>query len=358
MSQHFSRRDFLKFAGLSLSGLSLFGLGFKPAYDFAELQDSGPLVRVAVDADYTLSVYSRPDEESTIKFQRSRDEILPVYYEIISDKKPTYNKLWYRVWGGYIHCASVQPVQVRLNQVPDYLSPGITPIEITVPFTQSYFQRIPGQWTESYRLYYGTIHRAVGIAEGPNGEMWYRLRDDLLKYSETMDYYIPAKHARRLDPSEYSPIATDVPPDKKRIEVSLDKQELTAFEDGKVVLQTKISSGLNYTPPDGDTWKTPTGNFNVGSKMISKHMGEEEPYANYAPGAYVLPGVSWTTFFQMEKGIAFHGTYWHQDFGVRKSHGCINMKTDEARWIYRWTTPVVDDQRIEQTGFGTQVIVY
>ncbi len=358
MSQLFSRRDFLKFTGISLSGLGLAGLAFKPAFDFAELQDSGSLIRIAIDASETLSVYSRPDEESEIKFQRNRDEILPVYYEVISDKKPIYNPLWYRVWGGFIHCAAVQPVQVRLNQVPDYLTEGITPIEITVPFTQSYFQRLPGQWTESYRLYFGTIHRAVGIAEGPNGEVWYRLRDDLLKYSETMDYYIPAKHARLLDPSEYSPIAIDVPPEKKRIEVSLETQELTAFEDGKVVLQTKISSGLNYTPPNGSTWKTPTGTFNVGSKMISKHMGEEQPYANYAKDAYVLPGVSWVSFFEMTNGVAFHGTHWHQDFGRPKSHGCINMKDDEARWIYRWTTPVSDEERIETTGYGTQVIIY
>jgi hypothetical protein len=120
----------------------------------------------------------------------------------------------------------------------------------------------------------------------------------MLDYAPNMDYYIPAKHARRLDPAEMSPIASDVAPEKKYIEVSLEKQELTAFEDGRIVLQTKISSGLNYTPPGEATWKTPTGMFNVQSKMLSKHMGFETPYANYKEGAYVLPGVSWTSFFR------------------------------------------------------------
>jgi len=353
MSPHYSRRNFLKLAGITLSGLAL-----KPAFDFAEMQDEGPMIRVAIDSERTLSVYSRPDEESPIKYQRYRDEILPVYYEVVSDKEPLYNPLWYRVWGGYIHSAHVQPVQVKLNQAPSYLPEGLTPIEVTVPFTQSMFQRMPGEWTESYRLYYDTVHWAVGVAEGPNGEPWYRLRDEMLKYSENMDYYIPAKHARPLAPDEMSPIATDVSPDKKFIEVSLEKQELTAYEDGKVVLFTKISSGLNYTPPDGIPWNTPTGYFNIQSKMLSKHMGFEKPYTNYQNGAYVLPGVSWTSFFEMTNGVAFHGTHWHQDFGVRKSHGCINMKTDEARWIYRWSTPEADPQSMETTGYGTQVHVF
>ncbi len=353
MSPHISRRNFLKLAGLSLSSLA-----FKPLFDFGELQESSALVRVAIDSSKSLSVYSRPDEESTIKFQRYRDEVLPVYYEVISDKKPIYNPLWYRVWGGYIHCAQVQPVKVQLNQAPSSLPEGLTPIEITVPFTQSYFQRTPGVWTESYRLYYDTVHQAVGIDEGPDGEIWYRLRDEMLDYSENMDYYIPAKHARALEPSEYSPLSTEVSPDKKFIEVSLAEQELTAYENGNVVLKTRISSGLNYTPPGEESWNSPTGYFHVQSKMLSKHMGNEKPYNNYENGAYVLPGVSWVSFFEMTNGVAFHGTYWHQDFGVQKSHGCINMKTDEARWLYRWCTPVADPQLIETTGYGTQVHVF
>ena len=349
----FSRRDFLK-----LSGLALTSLAFKPVFDFAELEDAGPLIRVAIDSSKSVSVHSRPDEDSTILFQRYRDEILPVYYEVLSDKKPVYNPLWYRVWGGYIHCAQDQPVSVKLNQVPGSLPEGFSPIEVTVPYTQSLFQSKPGEWTESYRLYYDTTHWVVGIAEGPDGEPWYRIRDEMLDYSENKDYYIPAKHARLISPSEMTPLATDVAPEKKRIEVSLENQELTAYEDQKVVLKTKISSGLDYTPPGESTWNTPTGYFNIESKMLSKHMGNETPYNNYENGAYVLPGVSWVSFFEMSNGVAFHGTHWHQDFGMPKSHGCINMKTDEARWIYRWSAFTADPQALETTGFGTSVHIY
>ena len=55
--------------------------------------------------------------------------------------------------------------------------------------------------------------------------------------------------------------------------------------------------------------------------------------------------------------MAFHGTYWHTNYGMMMSHGCINMKPEEARWIFRWCTPVTDEKTIEKTGYGTQVIV-
>lgn len=73
--------------------------------------------------------------------------------------------------------------------------------------------------------------------------------------------------------------------------------------------------------------------------------------------AYELPGVPWTSFFVPETGVAFHGTYWHTNYGMMMSHGCINMKPEEARWVFRWCTPVTDEKTIEKTGYGTQVIV-
>lgn len=350
MNRNFSRRDFLK-----ISGLALTSLAFKPAFDFGELQDSEQIIRVAVDS---VSVHSQPDESSIIKFQRYRDELVNVYYEVISDKVPKYNPLWYRVWGGYIHCAHVQRVNVKLNPVPSYLTEGLYPIEVTVPYSQSMFQRKTGVWTESYRLYYETVHWAVGLTNGPDGEPWYRLRDEMLKYEASLDYYIPAKHARLIPIEETTPLASDISPEKKRVEVSLEDQELTAYQNEVVILKTKISSGVNYTPPGETTWKTPTGRFNVQSKMPSKHMGNSEPFNNYALDAYVLPGVSWVSFFEPVTGVAFHGTHWHQNFGMPMSHGCINMKTEEARWLFRWLTPSVDMQNMETIGFGTQVLVY
>ena len=74
--------------------------------------------------------------------------------------------------------------------------------------------------------------------------------------------------------------------------------------------------------------------------------------------AYVLPGVPWVSFFEPENGVAFHGTYWHQNYGMPMSHGCINMVSDEAKWLYRWTTPIATPADWEKRGHGTQVTVF
>ena len=63
--------------------------------------------------------------------------------------------------------------------------------------------------------------------------------------------------------------------------------------------------------------------------------------------AYELPGVPWVSYFYSHTGVAFHGTYWHDGYGFRKSHGCVNLSPKDSAWLYNWAkvgTPVyVDD---------------
>jgi lipoprotein-anchoring transpeptidase ErfK/SrfK len=51
-----------------------------------------------------------------------------------------------------------------------------------------------------------------------------------------------------------------------------------------------------------------------------------------------LPGVPWVSFIT-DDGMAFHGTYWHNNFGKARSHGCVNVPTPAAKWIYLWSLP-------------------
>ena len=82
---------------------------------------------------------------------------------------------------------------------------------------------------------------------------------------------------------------------------------------------------------------------------------------NLAAEGYDLPGVPWTCFFTTE-GHAIHGAYWHDNFGIQMSHGCINMRSEKAKWIFRWTTPIFKtpiESHIdwEKRGYGTLLIV-
>jgi hypothetical protein len=162
-----------------------------------------------------------------------------------------------------------------------------------------------------------------------------------------VEYHVPAHHLRLIPPEEFAPISPDVPSHRKHVEVDLYRQQLTCFERNEPVFQTKISSGLSYKPEGELPWNTPKGEFNVYSKMPSKHMGNGRLTGN--PEDYELPGVPWTSFFE-QTGVAFHGAYWHDDFGVPRS--------DEAKWLFRWLTPVNEPWEEEKRGFGTRVVVY
>jgi lipoprotein-anchoring transpeptidase ErfK/SrfK len=101
--------------------------------------------------------------------------------------------------------------------------------------------------------------------------------------------------------------------------------------------------------------ETPRGIFNIDPKVPAKHMGNGQLTAEI--GAYELPGVPWTCFFEHMTGIAFHGTYWHDNFGGRMSHGCVNMRIEDAKWLYRWSTPVAKPSDWTRKGYGTRVEV-
>lgn len=343
MARKIDRRDFLKYSILGLGSLA-----FRPIFNRPEDLEGADIARVAIRQ---ISVYREPNEESQILFQLYRDHLANIYYETESEHGPGYNPVWYRVWGGWIHRSNTQRIRPKLNPIHESIHPDGQLAEVTVPYTQA--MRFLGErygWEPLYRLYFESTHWVMSLDEGPDGGPWYRLKDELLE----IDYHVPAAHLRIIPPEEFAPISPEVPAHRKRIEVSIGRQELKCFENDELVFQTRVSTGLNRKPPGEIPWNTPKGTFNIFSKMPSKHMGDGRLTGN--PEDYELPGVPWTSFFE-ETGVAFHGTYWHTDFGTPRSHGCVNMKTEEAKWLFRWTTPVAEPGVVEARGFGTQVIV-
>ena len=362
MTSKLSRRDFLK-----LSSLTLGGLTFSPFQPDTINFDDSTVVRVATDS---VSVYSGPSDENRITGTWFRDELVHVYDEIVADE-PEYNPVWYRLWGGYMHRSRLQRVKFLYNQPLEYIPEGTRHLtEITVPFTQPWrltktygWQplNMPPNLSTNPPMYYESVHWIDGVVEGPDGEPWYRIFDDL-----DGSYYVAAAHFRIIQPEEYAPISPDVPKESKRIEVNLTTQIMTAYEYDKAVFQTKIASGIPGGPsgPDQISTTTPFGDFNIQEKMPAKHMGSSyygSTQGNLLADAdgYVLPGVSWTLFFT-EVGHAFHGTYWHENFGVPMSHGCVNMRSEEAKWLFRWTYPVFDlaEGNIYKRGLGTPIKIF
>ena len=160
---------------------------------------------------------------------------------------------------------------------------------------------------------------------------------------------------RSVPDSEFAPISAEFPTGKKRVEVSIAEQRLWAYEGEELVMDTKVSTGIPGLPTtNGIPTATPQGSFNIISKMPVRHMGDGQITSDIS--AYELPGVPWVSYFH-ETGVAFHGTYWHDNYGNEMSHGCVNMLPEEAKWLFRWLTPTNDPGERIQKGYGTRVIV-
>jgi hypothetical protein len=100
------------------------------------------------------------------------------------------------------------------------------------------------------------------------------------------------------------------------IEVDLSHQMLFAYEGNNLLNSFSVSSGTSDFP-------TVTGSYKIYTKYPT--------YTMVGPG-YNLPNVPYSMFFY--KGYSIHGTYWHHNFGTPMSHGCVNMETSAAAWVY------------------------
>jgi L,D-transpeptidase catalytic domain len=110
------------------------------------------------------------------------------------------------------------------------------------------------------------------------------------------------------------------------VEVDLYEQTFAAYEDSRMVYAGLISSGLNR-------WPTHEGIFQVFSRHMEIRMSGAEGKVDY----YNIEDVPYTMYFDRHNEIALHGAYWHDRYGYKHSHGCVNMPPRDAEWIYYWS---------------------
>ncbi len=123
-------------------------------------------------------------------------------------------------------------------------------------------------------------------------------------------------------------------PTEKWVEVNVTTQRLVAWEGDVPKMAFIVSTGLPGTP-------TVLGEFHVYAKYASAPMSGAD---------YYLPGVPYIMYFY--EGYALHGTYWHSNFGQPMSRGCVNLKTEEAKQLFDWTTAS------DGTTLGTLVVAH
>jgi hypothetical protein len=320
-----SRRDFLK-----LGGLGLIGLIFPQKIDLSILTNNiYPSNLQGRVTDTSINIYKMPSFEDQVLNFFWRDIVLPITGVSTSDDGGAYNRVWYQVNGnGYAYSGSLQPVKTELNTPQLEMPRKINLAEVTVPFTEA--RTYPNfSATVVYRYYYETTHWVEEAVIDKEKNTWYRVSDDKFE----SHHYVPAKHLRLIPDEELSLLSPEVPDGQKRIEVHLGQQLVIAYEANQPVFMTRASTGGSF---NNNIFATPQGRHVTFHKRPSAHMAA----GNLAANGFDLPGVPWVSYIT-ESGVAFHGTYWHNDFGKPRSHGCINIPSKAAKWIYRWTQPVV-----------------
>jgi hypothetical protein len=345
---HLSRREFLKFSSAGL--LSIFWLPFLDRYERFERLNQPALtapVRMGRAVDDNVEVYDKPSFSAKLRRAYWRDVILKIDEVTIGDEKPDYNRVWYHIKGeGYAHSGKIQPVDIQLNPVETSVPVYGRLAEVTVPYTDAVTNLVDTTHL-AYRLYYNTVHWVTSLEKDAEGRAWYALWDD--KFKETL--YVRPEHLHMIRPEDVAPISPHVPLSEKRIEIWLRDQVVIAYEQNEPAFITRAATGGHFN--DGD-YSTPTGKYITNRKRPSRHMASEDLAA---PNSYDLPGVPWVCYLT-QSGISLHGTYWHNDFGKPRSHGCVNLSPNAARWFYRWTQPDVPyDQATWIDDVGTRVNV-
>ena len=333
-----SRRDFLKLTASGALGLVLSELGMDRAL-------AAPPASKGLALISGVPIYDEPSAKANKLELIGKDQ----FFDLLGDVQGDYfdnehNTTWYVVDGGYVHSGNVLPVETNYQKPQYEIPPEGQLAEISAPYSLTYLAPYYHA-KNAHRLYYESTHwvKKIVVTRDEKG-VWYEIYDPILEKS----FYVPSYNMRFIPNEELTPLSPDVPNDQKLLHVDIASQMVTAFEGEKIVLSVRCSSGQRGTDTPKGEWST----YHKGPSIHMTNQGDEVAHI------YNLPGVPWCSFFT-GSGHAFHGTYWHNDYGRPRSNGCVNLPSSVAKWVYRWTQPVVPVgvDYVHLPGQGTKAIV-
>jgi hypothetical protein len=198
----------------------------------------------------------------------------------------------------------------------------------------------PGlEFTVVSRLRVGMVLQSEDKILDKDGNGWHKVVfNEWLRYPDRVsgDWYVSDKYVEVFKDDGTIILDENTATTTKHILIDRSEQKIFAYDGEEVVMEFPVSTGLEFTP-------TPRGTFSIFKKTPSRYMQGPLPYLS-SQDSYDLPGVPWNLYFT-EQGAVVHGAYWHQSFGARYSHGCVNLNPNNAEELYYWT-PV-----------GTRVVV-
>jgi lipoprotein-anchoring transpeptidase ErfK/SrfK len=312
-----------------------------------------PLIGFGRSIQWSGPIRKEPDMRADKVGALAADSVVPLYGEVESKSGSTHNKLWYEVPDGYIHSALVHVVEWQLNTPVSATGDKGFWAELTVPHADPRVAPSLSAGRARYRYYGGTVYKVMKVVKGADAASppwWYQIEDE----SFPGQYFLPGQYLRPIPPADFKPLSPGVDPKDKKLVVKLGEQRVYAYEKDRVVFTCRAATGAHFEAGD---FSTPVGTYFIYRKTPTQHMyggavGDE--------GSFDLPGIGWVSYFT-SSGIAFHGTYWHNDYGVPRSHGCVNVTSANAKWIWQWSMPPNDPAEryitVKKPELGTTVVV-
>ncbi len=344
---NFSRRDFMKVAGLGLGALAFRPTG--PALSprpLPQFPAGDYLGRVAVTPNfYSTPLRAQPDENAAPIRNVGQDEVVVWQRDVVGTSvSGRTNRRWAETPEGFIYATDLQPVRNLPNTPVSSLPAGKSGfwVEVTVPYVDLQIQNSPIspgvkynlQTNQPLRLYYGQVVWIDQVGSQDGQTMLYRVNEAPQHGYGYGDIFLADGAAFHvLTDEDVAPISPNVDSNSKKIIVDTTpgRQTLSCYEGNSEVYYCRVSSGY------GDQFSTPVGDQSISWKIFSIHMAANTG----SDSGYDTMAVPWPVFFNQPAGAAIHGTFWHNDFGVRRSHGCVNVSPEDAKWIFRWTTPAL-----------------
>lgn len=333
------RRGFLQAGALAAGGLLLprGWPGRAQGPTFPQAERLGRVVGGRAD------VKARPDIDSPTVEVLYEDAVVKWLRERVGPAGLTRNQRWVETERGYLWASQVQPVRHLpngpLTVLPEADGARGMWAEVSVPYVDVVIGNPPARSpylreSQYPRLYYSQILWIDDVRQDDAGRTLYRINE---RYGYGDLLWAAAEAFRPLTEDDWAPIHPEV--EDKRVVVDLTYQTMACLENGQEVYVCRISSGAKFDAQGNvvDKWSTPLGPHPIWRKVFSLHMS-----GGTTGGGYDLPGIGWTILFSGD-GVAIHSTFWHNDFGETRSHGCVNASPDDARWVFRWTTPQVAD---------------
>ena len=380
MRNYLSRRDFIKLAGLGLGAMAFNRVSphdidyrwdiFSQPKRLPQFPGSAIIGRVCEpDIDIRNRPTNDPNQNTSIG-KLGADSLVEWNREVVGNViGGLTNQRYVETPQGYVYGSVVQPTK-NLPNTPVTELPNGQGFwgEVTVPYVDLAHEGIVASpWLQDHinfnfppRLYYGQVVWIDQVRTN-NGFPEDRWNEDAngrgYGYGGYGEFFWADGAAFKIiTEADVTTIAPEVDPNEKTISVNLDYQTLSCFEGGREVFFCRISSGKRYDPVTGevvDTYATPAGTLMTYWKIVSKNMT-----AGNEGSGYSTPAVPWCTFIA-SGGVAIHGAFWHNAFGERRSHGCINVTPEDAKWIFRWSMPFVSlgvgEERRELPDHGTIV---